>query len=118
MTNSDEYRNKLNKRLSTLIAVLKVTITKIKKIMLSDTADNERLMTIYENLNKTLYICRRAKKSLNDVTPSLKNTPQAEDNELASINEHIKFQKLPPINKKDIDLVDFTDLCKKLQEEN
>lgn len=117
MTSDDEYRNRLNDKLDTLIVVLEVAITKLEKAMLSDVADNDRLTAIYDNLTKTLKICWRAKKSLSNTTPSLKDTPQLSDNELASIDEYMKFQKLPPIEEKDIDLVDFTDLCKRLQED-
>ena len=118
MTNENEYRDRLNKKLDALVAVLEVAITKLEQAMLSDACDIERLTTIHDNLTKTLEICWHAKKSLNNITPSLKDTPKMIDSELASINEYMKFQKLPPIDKKDIDLVDFADLCERLQEEN
>lgn len=118
MTNENEYRDRLNKKLDALVAILVVAVTKIEQAMLSDACDTERLITIHKNLTKTLEICMRAKESLNNITPSLRDTPQMGNDELKCISEYMKFQKLPPINKKDIDLVDFTDLCEKLQEEN
>lgn len=114
---NDEYRDRLNKKLNALIAVLDVAMTKIEQAILSDACDSERLITIHENLTKTLEICWRAKESLNNTTPSLEDTSQLGDSELKSISEYMKFQKLPPINKQDIGLVDFTDLCEKLQED-
>lgn len=121
---SAEYRAKLMTKLNCLIAVLEVAIAKISKSMDLPGANEERLLKIRSNLENTLSICKRAKKTLERGADSPASPRRRSDApgrmsardyvELTSIDEYRKFKSLPPITNNDLETVDFEDLARKL----
>ena len=123
MLSSSEYRARLMTKLNCLIAVLEVAIAKISKSMGLPGANEERLLKIRSNLENTLAICHRAKQTLEKTTGTRaiamrdgeRNKMTARDYvELSSIDEYRKFKKMPPIQRTDLDVVDYEDLARKL----
>ncbi|MGE3173374.1 MAG: hypothetical protein AB7O97_12180 [Planctomycetota bacterium] len=123
MLSSSEYRARLMTKLNCLIAVLEVAIAKISKSMGLPGANEERLLKIRSNLENTLAICHRAKQTLEKtsgtraiaVRDGERNKMTARDYvELSSIDEYRKFKKMPPIQRTDLDVVDYEDLARKL----
>jgi len=124
---SSEYRARLTTKLNCLIAVLEVAIAKITKSMETPGANEDRLTKIRGNLENTLSICHRAKKTL-DLTASKAQkgrpasaadgkTMTARDYvELTSIDEYRKFRTMPPITQKELDSIDFDELSRRLTE--
>jgi len=106
---SAEYRSRLLTKLNCLIAVLEVAIAKITRSMDVPGANEQRLLKIRGNLENTLSICARAKRTLesSDATPALakplrertgrKKMTYRDYVELSSIEEYQKFKALPPI---------------------
>ncbi|MFK7739402.1 MAG: hypothetical protein AB8H80_03690 [Planctomycetota bacterium] len=121
---SSEYRTRLATKLNCLIAVLEVAIAKINKSMDAPGADGERLHKIRGNLENTLSICHRARKTL-DKTSSGKTAPRkslhgmtARDYvELTSIEEYRKFRKMAPITKTEVETIDFDELSRRLADD-
>lgn len=124
---SAEYRARLTTKLNCLIAVLEVAIAKISKSIETPGANEDRLTKIRGNLENTLSICHRAKKTL-DMTAG-KSRPQrvgdiaqqqgkgmtARDYvELTSIDEYRKFRTMPPITQKELEAIDFDELSRRL----
>lgn len=122
---SSEYRARLMTKLNCLIAVLEVAIAKISKSMGLPGANEERLLKIRSNLENTLAICHRAKQTLEKsgttkpapAGATERNKMTARDYvELSSIDEYRKFKKMTPIQRNELDGVDFDDLAKKLSD--
>jgi len=61
---SAEYRERLMRKLNTLIAVLEVANAKVRRSLSGPAPDVERLTRILRNLQDTLEICLRAKAAL------------------------------------------------------
>ena len=122
---STEYRNRLTTKLNCLIAVLEVAIAKITKSMDTPGANEDRLTKIRGNLENTLSICHRAKKTL-DRTQSNKQVARRRVNgkdmtardyvELTSIEEYRKFRKMLPITKNELKTIDFDELSRRLSD--
>lgn len=119
---STEYRNRLATKLNCLIAVLEVAIEKITKSMETPGSDGDRLGKIRGNLENTLAICHRAKKTL-DRTAANKQTRRRShpDNmtardyvELTSIEEYRKFRNMAPITRQEAESIDFDELSRRL----
>ena len=121
---SSEYRTRLATKLNCLIAVLEVAIAKISKSMDAPGADGDRLTRIRGNLENTLSICHRAKKTL-DKTVAGKRPQRREDNsmtardyvELTSIEEYRKFRGMKPITKDEVESIDFDELSRRLADD-
>ena len=62
--NSPEYRERLMRKLNTLIAVLEVAAAKVRRSMDGPAADLEKLSRIKKNLQDTLEVCLRARAAL------------------------------------------------------
>ena len=62
--NSPEYRERLMRKLNTLIAVLEVAAAKVRRSMDGTGADLEKLGRIRKNLQDTLDVCVRARTAL------------------------------------------------------
>lgn len=62
--NSSEYRERLMRKLNTLIAVLEVATAKVRRSMDGPGADLEKLNRIRKNLQDTLEVCTRARTAL------------------------------------------------------
>ena len=112
-------------KLNCLIAVLEVAIAKITKSMDTPGANEDRLTKIRGNLENTLSICHRAKKTL-DRTQSNKQVARRRVNgkdmtardyvELTSIEEYRKFRKMLPITKNELKTIDFDELSRRLSD--
>src|SRR5688572_460844 len=61
---SAEYRDRLMRKLNTLIAVLEVANAKVRRSLAGPAPDVERLTRIKKNLADTLDVCLRAKAAL------------------------------------------------------
>ena len=123
MLSSSEYRARLMTKLNCLIAVLEVAIAKISKSMGLPGANEERLLKIRSNLENTLAICHRAKQTLEKTgTTKAVASREVERNkmtardyvELSSIDEYRKFKKMTPIQRNELDVVDFDELARRL----
>ncbi|MEO6710970.1 MAG: hypothetical protein ABI054_05490, partial [Planctomycetota bacterium] len=62
--NSPEYRERLMRKLNTLIAVLEVASAKVRRSMDGPGADLTKLGRIRKNLQDTLEVCARARTAL------------------------------------------------------
>ena len=136
---SAEYRARLLAKLNCLIAVLEVAIAKISRSMDLPGANGERLARIRGNLQNTLAICHRAKRTLEKglageqdarfaVTPH--RTPDTADDrtrskrmtyrdyvEFSSIEEYRRFKEKPPIRSEEIEEIDLDELVRRLLED-
>ena len=61
---SPEYRERLMRKLNTLIAVLEVASAKVKRSLDGPDPDMDRLIKIRTNLSSTLEVCKRARRAL------------------------------------------------------
>ena len=122
---SSEYRARLMTKLNCLIAVLEVAIAKISKSMDLPGANEERLLKIRSNLENTLAICHRARQTLERANGNGREPAARPDRsrmsardyvELCSIDEYRKFKRMRPIQKEDLDAVDFEELARRLTE--
>lgn len=130
---SPEYRKRLMRKLNTLIAVLEVAGAKVRRSLAGKDPDVDRLKRIQKNLRDTLQVCRKAKSalercedlpedfpaSLSKVTrysesAKLGNQSRGSGVEMSSAEEAEKFDKLGPIESKEILSCDFDDLCRQL----
>lgn len=134
---SPEYRRRLLRKLNTLIAVLEVACAKVRRSLAGPDPDVERLTRIQNNLKETLQVCLRAKNAL-ERSEQAANQPQAvsepektipmqlpaatgdahpvsaQKGELASADEQRKFQRLGPIDLREVRACDLDNLCQKL----
>lgn len=76
---SAEYRERLMRKLNTLIAVLEVANAKVRRSLAGPAPDVERLTRIKKNLADTLEVCLRARAALE----KRGNLPQGLSNDLA-----------------------------------
>jgi len=135
---SPEYRKRLLRKLNTLIAVLEVACAKVRRSLAGTDPDVERLTRIQNNLKETLQVCLRAKSALErceqksaenaarpsqpdpapEVVPQLPqkaSEPQpVAANKEESSEERRKFQRLGPIDLREVRACDLDTLCKKL----
>jgi hypothetical protein len=131
---SPEYRKRLLRKLNTLIAVLEVACAKVRRSLASPSPDVARLTRIQNNLEDTLQVCQRAKRALErceqagagktpaaegkDV-PRLPAPPRREPKEevraeLSSDEEKRKFERLGPIDLREVRACDLDALCRRL----
>lgn len=129
---SPEYRKRLMRKLNTLIAVLEVACSKVRRSLAGPEPDVERLNRIHKNLKDTLQVCLRAKAALerceklpDDLPASLAEVTRP-DNwtpavgregasvEMTSDAETRKFRDLGPIDSSEIRAVDLDALCRQL----
>ena len=128
---SPEYRKRLLRKLNTLIAVLEVACAKVRRSLAGPDPDIARLTRIQSNLRETLQVCLRAKQALERCEQSptgaaeplreaivpahlpAKPAPEAAA-ELSSRDEQRKFQRLGPIDLREVRACDLDDLCQKL----
>jgi len=130
---SPEYRRRLLRKLNTLIAVLEVACAKVRRSLAGPEPDVERLTRIQNNLKETLSVCLRAKSALerceqqqssSQAAAIQKLLPQqlsavqssgAEPGrELSSVDEQRKFERLGPIDLREVRTCDLDELCQKL----
>ena len=137
---SPEYRKRLLRKLNTLIAVLEVACAKVRRSLAGPDPDVERLTRIQNNLQDTLGVCQRAKRALErceqqhsqlpPASPAAKApapaqlpapAPKAEQPaaaassaELASAEEKRKFERLGPIDLREVRACDLDALCRRL----
>ena len=123
---SREYRSKLLTKLNCLIAVLEVALARVGRSLDEPGANGERLGRIRSNLENTLQICHRARRTLQRAMdgrtqasgePSLRRRMSYRDYvELSSIDEYRKFKALPPITRSELSDVNFDDLLRRLSD--
>ena len=134
---SPEYRKRLMRKLNTLIAVLEVACSKVRRSLAGPEPDVERLNRIHKNLQDTLQVCVRAKQALErcealpDDLPSsitsglvpegaiegeklVPRPPRGSEVEMSSPTETEKFESLGPIEQQELRAVDLDDLCRRL----
>jgi len=137
---SPEYRKRLLRKLNTLIAVLEVACAKVRRSLAGTDPDVERLTRIQNNLKETLGVCLRAKRALERCEqkriegaenamnpapppetvvprlPAMASAPEVTDaqGELASPEEQRKFQRLGPIDLREVRTCDLDALCQRL----
>jgi hypothetical protein len=131
---SPEYRKRLLRKLNTLIAVLEVACAKVRRSLAGPDPDVERLTRIQNNLKETLQVCLRAKRALErceqkpaelpgrpEPVPAQLPPAQASQSaevgklgELVSKDEMRKFQRLGPIDLREVRACDLDILCQKL----
>lgn len=135
---SPEYRKRLLRKLNTLIAVLEVACAKVRRSLAGTDPDVERLTRIQNNLKETLQVCLRAKNALErcerngierpetaapprqEVLPQLPTPAREREpidamwDELVSKQEQRKFQRLGPIDLREVRACDLDALCQKL----
>lgn len=135
---SPEYRKRLLRKLNTLIAVLEVACAKVRRSLAGTDPDVERLTRIQNNLKETLQVCLRAKHALErceqkSAERTEKTAPPPEEavaqlpakasdaeiidaewDELVSKEEQRKFQRLGPIDLREVRACDLDVLCQKL----
>lgn len=130
---SPEYRKRLLRKLNTLIAVLEVACAKVRRSLAGPEPDVERLTRIQNNLKETLSVCLRAKSALerceeqqsaSQAAAIEKLLPQQaaaqhqasaeKPGELISVDEQRKFERLGPINLREVRACDLDELCQKL----
>jgi len=128
---SPEYRRRLLRKLNTLIAVLEVACAKVRRSLAGPNPDVERLTRIQNNLKETLQVCVRAKRALERTEadaakgvpepsvpaqlPAPEGVRSANDSgELRTLEEQRKFQRLGPIDLREVRACDLDELCQKL----
>jgi len=138
---SPEYRQRLMRKLNTLIAVLEVACAKVRRSLAGPEPDTDRLNRIHKNLKDTLRVCTRAKAALERSEKLPADFPEhlaratgaqgigefagakqarSQQSELGSAvemtsrEETEKFERLGPINPKELRGVDIDDLCRRL----
>jgi hypothetical protein len=128
---SPEYRKRLLRKLNTLIAVLEVACAKVRRSLEGPDPDIERLTRIQNNLKETLQVCLRAKRALErceqqqleapaqpEALPQLPapaaRAQEVKGRELSSVDEQRKFERLGPIDLREVRACDLDTLCRKL----
>ena len=133
---SPEYRERLMRKLNTLIAVLEVASAKVDRSINGPGADLERLTKIRTNLTSTLEVCKRARRALErrealpeglpenlaEVVRSAgqhkrlpKRLPVGSGAEMTSPDEQRRFESMGRITGAELEDVDFDELTRKLQ---
>ena len=127
---SPEYRKRLMRKLNTLLAVLEVACTKVKRSLEGPGADVERLTRIHKNLSDTMAVCKRAKRALErsealpgDLPAELKQIAKetrestrmrparGQEVEMTSPEEVQRFEAMKPIEPAEIRACDLDRLC-------
>jgi|SRR5688572_25237354 len=133
---SPEYRRRLLRKLNTLIAVLEVACAKVRRSLAGPEPDIARLTRIQSNLKETLQVCLRAKLALErceqprtqpgepvseavvpvrlPAKPAQPDAAAGSAGELGSRDEQRKFQRLGPIDLREVRACDLDVLCQKL----
>lgn len=129
---SPEYRKRLLRKLNTLIAVLEVACAKVRRSLAGPDPDVERLTRIQNNLKETLSVCLRAKSALERCEQQQSSSQAAAieklipqqlagaqaaaeaKGELTSVDEQRKFERLGPIDLREVRACDLDELCQKL----
>jgi hypothetical protein len=133
---SPEYRERLMRKLNTLIAVLEVANAKVDRSLDGPNPDMERLLKIRTNLTSTLEVCKRARRALErreslpeglpenlaevvrtagKVHRLPKRLPSGSTAEMSSDAERRRFENMGRITQSDLEDVDLDDLATKLQ---
>ena len=141
---SAEYRDRLMRKLNTLIAVLEVANAKVRRSLSGPAPDVERLTRIKKNLADTLEVCLRAKSALEKrgnlpqglsqdlakaVNPDLLDAaklanpplrdiprpPRGKAVEMSSDHEAARFSALGRIQPEMVQSVDLDELARLLQ---
>ena len=133
---SPEYRERLMRKLNTLIAVLEVANAKVDRSIDGPNPDMDRLIKIRTNLTSTLEVCKRARRALErreslpeglpenlaEVVRTAgrthrlpKRLPAGATAEMSSDLERRRFENMGRITRSDMDDVDYDDLASKLQ---
>ena len=132
---SPEYRERLTRKLNTLIALLEVAMARVRRSLKCPEPDVERLTKIRSNLQSTLDVCLRARTAIerqeplpNDLPDSLSSvsrpaaaaaSPSVQD--LGTVmdertpQEQQKFEALGEISEAELRSVDLDELARKLQ---
>ncbi len=138
------YRKELLDKVEALISVLQVAHQKVLRNLAAPGSDVERLQRICSNLEGTLEVCRRARRTLlqNSPPPASDEAPcgphiqlqpgeglrpaarPAEPGrmswreylELASVEEYRRLQDRGPITRDEVENVDLDELCRRLSE--
>jgi len=134
---SPEYRERLMRKLNTLIAVLEVANAKVDRSLDGPAPDMDRLMKIRTNLTSTLEVCKRARRALErrETLPEglpenlaevvrtagkhhrlPKRLPAGSSAEMSSDAERRRFENMGRITKSDVEEVDFDDLASRFQD--
>lgn len=134
---SPEYRERLMRKLNTLIAVLEVANAKVDRSLDGPAPDMDRLIKIRTNLTSTLEVCKRARRALErrETLPEglpenlaevvrtagknhrlPKRLPAGSSAEMSSDAERRRFENMGRINKSDVEEVDFDDLASRFQD--
>lgn len=130
---SPEYRKRLLRKLNTLIAVLEVACAKVRRSLQGPDPDIERLTRIQNNLRETLQVCQRAKSALERCEEFNANRPaearpeaapapgipepakaEAQKPEVRNDSERRKFERLGPIDLREVRACDVDALCRRL----
>lgn len=133
---SPEYRERLMRKLNTLIAVLEVASAKVDRSIDGPNADIERLGKIRTNLTSTLEVCKRARRALErrealpeglpenlaEVVRSAgkgtilpKRLPVGSGAEMSSDAERRRFERMGRIARDEIRSADLDELTRRLQ---
>lgn len=141
---SAEYRERLMRKLNTLIAVLEVANAKVRRSLAGPAPDVERLTRIQKNLGDTLEVCLRARAALEKrgnlpqglsqdlaraVNPELLDAaklagpgpveiprpPRGREIEMRDAREAERFEALGRIERAMLEQVDIDELAKRLQ---
>ena len=125
---SAEYRERLMRKLNTLIAVLEVASAKVDRSLNGPAPDVERLAKIRTNLVSTLEVCKRARRALErrEALPEglpenlaevvrtagkhkrlPKRLPIGAGAEMSSLDEKRRFERMGKITESEIEGVDF-----------
>ena len=134
---SPEYRERLMRKLNTLIAVLEVANAKVDRSLNGPDPDMDRLIKIRTNLTSTLEVCKRARRALErrETLPEglpenlaevvrtagkhhrlPKRLPAGSSAEMSSDAERRRFENMGRITKSDVEEVDFDDLTSRFQD--
>lgn len=133
---SPEYRERLMRKLNTLIAVLEVANAKVDRSLDGPNPDMERLLKIRTNLTSTLEVCKRARRALErreslpeglpenlaevvrtagKVHRLPRRLPSGATAEMTSDDERRRFETMGRITAADLEDVDLDDLATRLQ---
>jgi hypothetical protein len=130
---SPEYRQRLMRKLNTLIAVLEVACAKVRRSLAGPDPDTERLSRIHANLRETLQVCMRARRALQnsetlpeglpfDLQKAAMDSmggasaPRGSAVEMSSADEAERFDRLGPIDPREVRSCDLEVLCRQLIE--
>jgi hypothetical protein len=134
---SEEYRQRLLRKLNCLVAVLEAAGAKVKRALAGRDPDVERLMRIRTNLLSTLEVCLRAKAALESheaLSEDLRDNlgaifgdrtmeedlerftmPKGAQVEMMSLEEEERFGYMGPIRSGEIQACDLESLTRRLQ---